>query len=91
MKQYVAILYKIKTYDTLLQWKIKHTNRYIVMNIKIVYTQLKKPNMTNERQKKKEKKMGLLSIIKHAMRFIYTKRHFIITFIILTTFQAIKT
>lgn len=61
------------------------------MYIKIVYTQLKKPYMTNERQKKKEKKMGLLSIIKHAMRFIYTKRHFIITFIILTTFQAIKT
>lgn len=60
------------------------------MYIKIVYTQLKKPNMTNERQKK-EKKMGLLSIIKHAMGFIYTKRHFIITFIILTTFQAIKT
>lgn len=48
--------------------------------------------MTNEMQKKrKRKKMGLLSIIKHAMRFIYTKRHFIITFIILTTFQAIKT
>lgn len=90
MKQYVAILYMIKTYDTLLQWKIKQTNRYIIMYIKIVYTQLKKPNMTNERQKK-EKKMGLLSIIKHAMGFIYTKRHFIITFIILTTFQAIKT
>lgn len=52
MKQYVAILYKIKTYDTLLQWKIKQTNRYIIMNIKIVYTQLKKPHMTNERQKK---------------------------------------
>lgn len=46
--------------------------------------------MSKERQKK-EKKMGLLSIIKHAMGFIYTKRHFIITFIILTTFQAIKT
>lgn len=42
MKQYVAILYKIKTYDTLLQCKIKQTNRYIIMNIKIVYTQLKK-------------------------------------------------
>lgn len=63
------------------------------MNIKIVYTQLKKTHMTNEMQKKKRKrkKMGLLSIIKHNMGFIYTKRHFIITFVILTTFQAIKT
>lgn len=49
--------------------------------------------MTNEMQKKKRKrkKMGLLYIIKHIMGFIYTKRHFIITFIILTTFQAINT
>lgn len=71
MKQYVAILYNIKTYDTLLQWKIKHTNRYIVMNIKIVYTQLKKTHMTNEMQKKKKKKKDGTTIYNKTYHGIY--------------------
>lgn len=56
MKQYVAILYMIKTYDTLLQWKIKQTNKQIHNHEykNCIYVIKKKPHMSKERQKKKD-------------------------------------